>query len=816
MNQPHRPLMRHFSGLPVAKPLGLTRKILVGLLFMGLMGLGACGGQRSQQVCPAPPKAQPEAPRAAQPVVADAGFLAQYAATFRFRLGHPRSFAWLPGGEAVLYLRSPSRSFVQKLYRFNLLTGKETLELTGDALLAGAAETLSAEEKARRERQRQAARGITSFRLAKDGHTLLIPLSGRIFLWDLTAPKGKKARELKLGGKGAVLDPRLSPNGKHVAWVQGGTLWTQPISSSSEQASTKRLAAKRLAAKRLAAKRLAAKRLSANGTKNISFGLAEFVAQEEMGRHRGYWWSPDSKQLVYQQVDTTDVERMHIHDPLHPEKPGRSWPYPRPGKRNAKVRLGVVPVGGGATRWLDWDRATYPYLTQVRWQKGAPLTIVVQNRTQTELTVLRQPPKPGKWQPLLTERDKAWLNLDAQMPFWLPKGKGFLWTTERGGAWQLELRGAEGKLIRALTTPDFGYRRMLNFDPATDTLVLAASAEPSQRHIYRLAMKAGSTPKALTTLPGWHNAVVAKRQRTTSKKAQPALPMLLQLSPAKGPKRTQIHGNKKLVIPSEAEKPGFPLQPRFMTVGPKKVRAMVILPRNATAGRKLPVIMHVYGGPHYNVVRAAQGRYALHQWLADHGFVVCSFDGRGTPWRGRAWERVTKGDLLSAPLSDQVEALQALAKQVPEMDLQRVGVFGWSFGGTFSAAAVMKYPNVFKAAVAGAPVTDWFDYDTHYTERYLGVPTGKSSDKPSTTNQAYTISSPLGFAAKLKRPLMLIHGSADDNVWFSHSVKLSKALFERGISHEFVPLPGHTHMVRDAQTLQRMYARVIAFFRSKL
>ena len=753
-----------------------ARAIALTTLILSL--LGACSSPPVRATCPAT-QAGATPPRTATVSVADPGFLAAYAATFRFRLGHPRSFAWLPDGSRLYYLRSPARSFVQRLYVFDPATGKETLALTAEQLLAGAAETLSPEEQARRERQRQAARGITSYRLSKDGRTLLIPLSGRIFLWD---PITTKSRELQLPGAGAVLDPRLSPDGTQVAWVRGGALWAMALNGG------------------------AAVRLTPPGTKELQFGLAEFVAQEEMARHHGYWWSPDGRAIAFQRTDTSAVERMHIHDPLHPDKPGRSWPYPRPGKTNAAVRLGVVAAAGGKLRWLDWDHKRWPYLTRVRWQKSAPLTVVVQNRTQTELAVLsvvaplKRPKKPAEWQTLLTERDTTWLNLDPAMPRWLPDGRRFLWTTERAGSWQLELHDLSGKLDRVLTQPAFGYHGLVSLDADGEAVTLLASTEASEQHIYRLRLSPTSQPRPperLTATPGWHGAVVAKSGDA----------WLLELGPTNAPSRVEVGGRQRPsphILPHEAESPGFPVQPRFLTVGPRKVRAAVLMPRNAKLGQRFPVILHVYGGPHYNVVRATQSRWAMQQWLADHGYVVCSFDGRGTPWRGRAWERATKGDLLSAPLADQVEALRILGAQLPAMDTSRVGVFGWSFGGTFSAAAVMRYPGVFKAAVAGAPVTDWLGYDTHYTERYLGL--------PAAAPQAYKISSPLTSATQLKRPLMLIHGTADDNVWFSQSVKLSKALFDAGIQHDFVPLPGHTHMVRDRKTLERMYERILGFF----
>ncbi len=781
---------------------GLRSSPITSLLVS--VAVAGCCGAPLRPTAAQPPRAQAtQSPTPATtavpapPSVADPGFLAQYAATFRFRLGKPRSFAWLPDGSELLYLRSPGRSFVQRLYALDPATGEERVLLTAERLLGGAAETLSAEEKARRERQRLAARGLARFALSKDGNTLLVPLSGRVFLVDR---KTRQSKELALPGRGPVLDPRLSPDGRRVAWVRGGELWALSLDTHK------------------------AVQLTQGASKHVTHGLAEFVAQEEMGRHHGYWWSPDSRMLVYQRTDTSGVERMHVHDPLHPERPGRGWPYPRPGKANAKVRLGVVPATGGATAWLDWDRARWPYLTRVRWSKGAPLTVVVQNRAQSELVVLAKRASGG-WDTLVTETDSAWLNLDSSMPRWIDGGRHFLWSTERGGSWQLELRAASGALVRTLTRPQDGYRRLLAVDSKRRELWLSASAEPTTSHVARLPLgplpaaqkgpapeaKAGSTTAKddastsalvrVTTTEGWHGASVAKSGDA----------WLLALGPRDGPARVEVHrrgGGAVRQVRSEAEAPGFPVQPQWYTVGPRKVRAVVLRPRNHRPGRRYPVIVYAYGGPHYNVVRAHAPRFALQQWLADHGFVVCSFDGRGTPWRGRAWERATRKDLLSAPLADQAEALRALARELPEMDLARVGVFGWSFGGTFASAATIRLPELFKAGVAGAPVTDWRDYDTHYTERYLGL--------PGEPGHAYRVSSPIHGAEKLKGKLMLVHGTADDNVWFSHSVKLSKVLFEAGVAHQFVPLPGHTHMVRDAKTLEQLYARMIKFFHASL
>jgi dipeptidyl-peptidase-4 len=262
------------------------------------------------------------------------------------------------------------------------------------------------------------------------------------------------------------------------------------------------------------------------------------------------------------------------------------------------------------------------------------------------------------------------------------------------------------------------------------------------------------------------------------------------------------------VLKSMAETPSFTARVEITKVGQRAYRCALIRPRNFVQGRKYPVIVYAYAGPGLQMVKVAPGNYLLQQWIADHGFVVVVIDGRGTPGRGRNWERVIKGNLIKVPLADQVNALQSLGKNYPELDLDRVGVYGWSFGGYFSAMAVMQRPDVYRAGVAGAPVADWEDYDTHYTERFLGLP----HDNP----KGYKDSNVLTHAPKLTRPLLLIHGTMDDNVYFSHSIKISDTLFRAGKKHDFLPLSGFTHGFSEPLVTRRLYTRIVDFFTKHL
>jgi dipeptidyl-peptidase-4 len=387
------------------------------------------------------------------------------------------------------------------------------------------------------------------------------------------------------------------------------------------------------------------------------------------------------------------------------------------------------------------------------------------------------------------------------VPRWLADGQSFLWSSERNGAWQLERRARDGTLQATLTDGGFGYRRLLEVDAGCAYVV--ASADPTQAQVWCVPLdpRAGP-PRALTKEPGLGSGVFAR--------AQPL--WLHQHTPRNGPPRQvlrDLDGGEHAVLPSRAAPLPFdPVVEFAETATTPAFHAVLTRPRGFDPGRRYPVILHVYGGPHAQMVNATGSAYLLEQWMADHGAIVVSLDGRGTPARGREWERAIRGDFISQPLADQIAGLRALGARYPELDLERVGVFGWSFGGYFSAMAAMRAGDFFDVAVAGAPVVDWHDYDTHYTERYLGL--------PAVMPEAYRRSSVLEYAEQLQRPLLLIHGTADDNVYFLHSAKLADRLFQSGIPFDFLPLVGRTHMVADPPATKRLYGEIMRYLMQHL
>jgi dipeptidyl-peptidase-4 len=701
----------------------------------------------------------------------ESGILAQISATQNFRLGRPERIRVSPNGSTVYFLRSGAREPARDLYALDVVSGAERRVVTAEALLGGSSEELSDAERARRERQRLIARGIGDYALSPDGTTLLVPLSGKLFLVD--AQTGRARTVGDAAAREAPIDARFSPDGRQLACVRDGDLYVIDVASGRER------------------------RLTRRPSRAVSYGEAEFVAQEEMDRMEGYWWSPDGATLAVEEADTTPEETFHIADPAHPERAPAAFPYPRAGRANALVRLGLLPAQGGRFTWVEWDRARYPYLAKVVWPAHGPLTVLVQNRTQTEELLLAVDTRTGATRTLLTERDAAWLNLDAQMPRYLADGS-FLWTSERGGAWQLEHRAADGSLRRALTLPELGYRGLAHVDEAANAVFVRAAMDPIEAHLWRVPLTGDAEPTQLTSEPGEHDAVFAA-----------SAPVWIDVADTVAGERFArvrfVDGRSGPTLTAAAEAPeALPRLEHVWTDTTPRMRAVIVRPRDFDPARRYPVVEWAYGGPHALQVRASPYRYLTAQWLADHGFIVVCVDGRGTPARGRDFERAIARDVISVPLADHALALRALGQRFPELDLTRVGVHGWSFGGYYAAMAALRADDLYKAAVAGAPVTDWHDYDTHYTERYMGLPDENA--------EGYASTSALTHAARLSRPLLLVHGTADDNVYFLHSLRLADALFRAGREFELLTLGGQTHLVSDPELTRGLQARLAGFF----
>ncbi|MGC9404753.1 prolyl oligopeptidase family serine peptidase [Streptomyces sp. DZ1-3] len=696
-------------------------------------------------------------------------FPKRHARTQRFTLGAPRSFTVAPDGSRVAFLRSGAGTDrANSLWVLDLDEGAERVAADPRALLGGAEEALSPEERARRERSREGGAGIVGYATDSAVELASFALSGRLFTAELRAGT---ARELSTPGP--VIDPRPAPDGRHVAYVARGGLRVVGAEGDGDRA------------------------LAEADGDGVTWGLAEFVAAEEMGRVRGFWWGPDSDRLLVARVDDTPVQRWWISDPAHPERDPQHVPYPAAGTANADVRLFVLGLDGGRTEVL-WDRARYPYLARVHWSgSGAPL-LLVQARDQRSQLFLAVDTVSGTTRMVHADEDPIWLELFPGVPCWSPSGQ-LVRIADEGGARVL----AVGE--RLLTGGQLHLRAVL--DVGADDVLVSASAgeeaadpETGEVHVYRVNELG---VERVSQEPGVHTA--ARSGGVT---------VLVSATLDRPGARVAVlrDGKPAATVTSYAEDPGLSPRVTLTRGGARAVPCAVLMPTDYHGDSLLPVLLDPYGGPHGQRVVAAHNAHLTSQWFADQGFAVVVADGRGTPGHSPAWEKSIKDDVAAVVLQDQVDALRALAADFP-LDLDRVAIRGWSFGGYLAALAALRRPDVFHAAVVGAPVTDLRLYDTHYQERYLGDP----GEQPEVYRRNSLIDDAgLVDAAEPHRPMMVIHGLADDNVVVAHSLRLSSALLAAGRPHEVLPLSGVTHMTPQESVAENLLRLQVDFLRRSL
>jgi dipeptidyl-peptidase-4 len=688
-------------------------------------------------------------------MTADSSFPRQQARTQFFTLGIPHAFAIAPDGERIAFLRGRSGTNLDTcLWVRDTKTGDERLVADPRELLAGGTDEIPDEERARRERTRQAAAGVVSF-ATDDGVTLAaFALSGRLFTADLAADAatsdGAGPGVRALATPTPVIDPRPDPTGAHIAYAADGALRVIAANGGSDRA------------------------LAAPEAENVTYGLAEFVAAEEMARARGFWWAPDGQHLLVARVDTTPVVRWHISDPANPARPPAVVAYPVAGTPNADVSVVIAGLDGSLTP-VAWDTAALPYLISAHWSRGGPALLRVCSRDQRTMRVLAVA-DDGKTETICEDTDPDWVDVVAGTPAWTP----------------------DGRLVR-VTARDGAYRLMIDDEPVTPaTLNVAEVLDTGELHVYSAGGPGGVV--RLTREPGTHGAVRDGDLLVTSSRSLDWF----------GPRvRVERGGEHIGEISSLAETPELTPEVTFFTAGPHQIRCALLLPRGHRPGSaRLPVLCDPYGGPAAQRVLSSRNMYLTSQWFADQGFAVLIADGRGTPGRGPDWDRLIHYDEATPNVEDQIEALQAAAGANPDLDLSRVGIRGWSHGGYLAALAVLRRPDVFHAAVAGAPVTDTRLYDTFYNERYLGHP----DEHP----EAYAHNSLIDDAPRLERPLMLIHGLADDNVVVAHTLRLSSALLAAGRPHTVLPLSGVTHMARQEDVAANLLLLQVEFLRGAL
>ncbi|MGH8308386.1 MAG: S9 family peptidase [Steroidobacteraceae bacterium] len=712
-----------------------------------------------------------------------------------------------PDGRLVTYLRGKESDKDRlDLWAYDIGARRHRL-LVDSAALAPQERALSAEEEQRRERQRIASlSGIVEYRFSRDSRYLLVPLAGDLYLYDLRAQPAAAVRRLTETDSYET-DARFSPRGRYVSFVRDQNLVAIELASGSERHITR------------------------DGAGLVSFGMAEFIAQEEMNRDTGYWWSPDDARIAFTRVDESpvaEIERFEIHaDSVKVVKQR----YPAAGARNARVELFVSEVSrgpepaGDAVR-VDLGTNSDVYLARVDWFPDArALAVQRQSRDQKTLALLRADALTGATDELLTERSDTWVELQDELTF-LPRSRQFIWPSRRTGYNHLYLYDFHGRLVRPLTSGEWmvvgeaGEAALRGVDHRRGRVYFMANAEtPLERHLYAVSLREpNAPPERVTRDTGWHAVRMSNDGRVfLDTFSTPDLPPSVLLRSTDG----AILGS---LVPNALDEshPYTPyvaehLPTEFGTLKARDGQVLhyqILKPSNLAAGKRYPVIVDVYGGPGYQRVRNAWGGYPrsnegfFRQLLAQDGYVVFTLDNRGSGFRGVAFESPLYRKMGSVEVEDQVAGVEFL-RTLPYVDPARIGIFGWSYGGYMALMCSMQAPDAFAAAVAGAPVTDWSLYDTHYTERFM--------EPPQSNPEGYAAGNVLTHAQKLASPLLLVHGMADDNVLFSHSTTLYKRLQDLGKPFDVMSYPGGKHgLLRNADTGPHAYATIRRFLDSHL
>ncbi|MBN6149778.1 DPP IV N-terminal domain-containing protein [Xanthomonas sp. AmX2] len=683
-----------------------------------------------------------------------------------------------PDGSRVTFLRGKDRDRNQlDLWEYDIASGQTRLLVDSKVVLPGT-ETLSDEEKARRERQRIAAySGIVDYQWAPDARALLFPLGGELYLYDLAKSGSAAVRQLT-HGEGFATDPKLSPKGGYVSFVRERNLWVIDLASGRQL------------------------QLTRDGSETIGNGVAEFVADEEMDRHTGYWWAPDDSAIAFARIDEAQVPVQKRYEVYADHTEVVEQRYPQAGQPNVRVQLGVIAPHAGATpQWVDLGKEADIYLARVDWRDPQRLTFQRQSRDQKKLELIEATLAGGRQRTLVTETSKTWVPLHNNLHF-LQDGR-FVWGSERSGYEHLYLASEDGRTLTALTQGEWVVDTLLAVDEAAGRVYFKANKDsPREMAIYAVPLRGGRI-QTLSKHPGMHSASFAKNGSVYVEQwSNTATPPQIELFRGSGEKIATLLAND-LADPQhpyaryrDAQRPV-----EFGTLtaadGKTALQYSLIKPDGFDPAKRYPVVVFVYGGPAAQTVSNGwpeRGDALFNQYLAQHGYLVFSVDNRGTPHRGREFGGALYGKQGTVEVADQLRGVDWLKAQ-PWVDPARIGVYGWSNGGYMTLMLLAKHSQAYACGVAGAPVTDWALYDTHYTERYMNLPDANA--------EGYRQGRVVEHLDGLASPLLLIHGMADDNVLFSNSTALMSELQKRGKPFELMTYPGAKHGLSGANALHR-------------
>ncbi len=692
-----------------------------------------------------------------------------------------------PDGQRVTFLQGrPEDKRQQDLWEYHI-ADKSRRMLVDSVVLLGGEEELDEVELARRERQRISATGIVEYSFSPDGTALLFPLGGDLYY----LPIGGEPRRLTETGA-TETDAKISPEGSYVSFIREQNLYLIDLESGKERA------------------------LTSDGQGPISFGMADFAAQEEMYRTTGYWWSSDESRIAFTRVDESGVTLVDRYEIGADGVTSVAQRYPFAGKANPVVQLFVLELESGQLQEIDLGEDKDIYLARVDFSPDGTLAVQIQSRDQKRLDLIFIDPVTYQQQLVLTETSETWINLHSDLNFFAD-GSHFIWTSERSGFRHIYLYAKNGEPVRQLTSgkwPVAETERSGGGIKAVDeesgyVYFTGWSVTPTEQHLFRTSLSGKGVVTQLTGAGGWHNASVAPDGSFFVDNGQsPGRPPYSAIRDRDGKLLTYITENAL-----DEDHPYTPYwsdhQPRefgvIETQDGVELHYQLMLPAGFDPARQYPAIVYLYGGPGGAQVKKVWS-VDFNQVLAQNGFVVFTVDNRGTGGRGTAFDDVIYRNMGDYEVRDQLAGARWLMEK-SFVDAARIGIHGWSYGGYMTLLCMFKAPEVFKAGIAVAPVVDWRLYDTHYTERYMGDPAD---------GDFYLRSSPISYVDGLQGKLLLIHGMADDNVFFDNSVKLMVAMQKAGKQFELMTYPGKRHGIKGEAEKTHLNELRLEFFKRYL
>jgi dipeptidyl-peptidase-4 len=689
-----------------------------------------------------------------------------------------RGIAWSPDSKQLSFFKSEGAGKEAKteLWVMDVASGQRRLLLS--------AEKLETVLPADTERTTQATglgrHAPAEYQWAPGGGALLFQGPTSLAWFDL---KTQASRTL-VSGKERVSDPKISPDGRYVSFVRNHNLWLVSVADGKERAFTE------------------------GGTEEVRKGELDWVYPEELEITTAYWWAPDSSAIAYLAMDERKVAQYPMVDFSSPVGEAEEERYPPAGGANPIVRVFVASVGGGEARAMDTGENTDIYVARVNWLTDSKhLAIQRLNRQQTVLDLLIADVANGQTRTALNETDQYWINISNDLHF-LKDGRRFLWSSERSGYRHLYLYDLDGKQLAQLTKGEWEVSAVDAVDEPKGLVYFTGTAKsPLERHLYRVSFD-GSAVSRITIHNGTHGVNMAPDATAfVDTYSDATTPPRQDVARADGSLLRVINENKV------AELTDYHLSaPQFLSVKSHDsvpLNAMMIKPADFDASKKYPVLVFTYGGPHAQVVlNAWGGNTALwHQLMAQKGYIIFALDNRGSAGRGHVFEEPIHYNLGAVELSDQRDGV-AYLKSLPYVDAERIGIWGWSYGGHMTLHAMFEAGGEFKAGFAGGPVTDWHFYDSIYTERYLGL-------LPQ-NEKGYRASSPIDRVEGLKGKLLIAHGTGDDNVHFANTLSLINELIDLGKYVEVMPFPGRGHGVSDPPARKVLMNRVTQFFLDNL